>query len=393
MNAMPPALLALLAAAFASTAHAAGYERLKLTGDFYSEGATAVDLDKDGRLDVVSGPFWFAGPAFTNRAQIREPKKFEPTGYSDNFLTYAADCDGDGWSDVICIPWPGKEGWWQRNPAGHGAEWTRHATHPVIDNESPTLARLVEGPWPQIVFNHNGCGGYAAPDPAQPDAPWTFVPVTPDQKFHKYTHGLGVGDVNGDGRMDLLESNGWWEQPKDWKPGTLFTQHAFKFAEAGCQMFAYDVDGDGHNDVITTWHCHHYGLLWYRQTRGADGAISFARNVILAPEPTMAADEFRISQMHGLDLADVDGDGLKDIVTGKRFWAHGPKGDKEPDAPAVVYAFLLRRDGQGGARFEPLQIDNDSGVGTQVTATDLNGDRRADIAVGNKKGIFIHLSK
>ncbi|NQV33581.1 MAG: VCBS repeat-containing protein, partial [Phycisphaeraceae bacterium] len=88
----------------------------------------------------------------------------------------------------------------------------------------------------------------------------------------------------------------------------------------------------------------------------------------------------------------MNNDGLMDVLTGKRFWAHGPKGDKEPDAPAVVTWFELTRDAKTGARFIAHQIDNDSGVGTQVATADLNHDRTPDVIVGNKKGTFIFLS-
>ena len=98
----------------------------------------------------------------------------------------------------------------------------------------------------------------------------------------------------------------------------------------------------------------------------------------------------KFSQLHAIDLADIDGDGLLDIITGKRFWAHGPKGDQEPGAPAVLYWFELTRKG-GKAEYIPHQIDDNSGVGTQVAAGDVNGDGLLDIVVGNKKGAFVHL--
>lgn len=97
--------------------------------------------------------------------------------------------------------------------------------------------------------------------------------------------------------------------------------------------------------------------------------------------------------MHALALVDMNGDGVKDILTGKRFWAHGPTGDVEPDAPAAVFYYELHRDGQCNVTFIPHLIDDDSGVGTQVTAADLNNDGRPDVIVANKKGIFVHLNQ
>ncbi len=115
--------------------------------------------------------------------------------------------------------------------------------------------------------------------------------------------------------------------------------------------------------------------------------------MILPPKPDLKSNELRFSEPHALYLADINGDGLMDFVTGKRFSAHGPTGDVEPNAPAVVYWFELQRDKEHGVRFIPHKIDDDSGVGTQVTAVDLNGDGVADIIVGNKKGTFIFLSQ
>ena len=162
-------------------------------------------------------------------------------------------------------------------------------------------------------------------------------------------------------------------------------------------MYAYDIDGDKDSDVITSLDAHGYGLSWFEQVRMSDGGVKWKHHVITGSKPEHNGWKVKFSQIHAIDLVDMDGDGLKDIVTGKRYWAHGPKGDAEPDAPAVLYWFKLRRNYARISGFPPSidfvphLIHDDSGVGTQVIAGDINGDGKPDVVVGNKKGTFVHL--
>src|SRR5205814_28310 len=141
-------------------------------------------------------------------------------------------------------------------------------------------------------------------------------------------------------------------------------------------MHALDVNGDGLPDVISS-SAHLKGIWWHEQRRGPDG-----------PEFTTHVIDDTWSQSHGLILADIDGDGTPDLVSGKRFWAHGPNGDVEADRPAVLYWYRLQRDG-GDVRWSRHLIDDDSGVGTQFEVTDLNGDGLLDVVTANKKGVFV----
>ena len=159
-------------------------------------------------------------------------------------------------------------------------------------------------------------------------------------------------------------------------------------------MYVYDVNGDGLNDVITSFAAHGYGLVWYEQVK-QNGEITFKEHVILNTEQKPSPNKYGLtfSQLHAVDLVDMDGDGLKDIVTGKRFWAHGAHGDPDPSAPAVLYWFRLVRNKDKTVDFVPHLIDSDSGVGTQVVARDFTGDKKPDIVVGNKKGTFVFIQE
>jgi len=155
-------------------------------------------------------------------------------------------------------------------------------------------------------------------------------------------------------------------------------------------MLVYDVNGDGLNDVITSLNAHGYGLAWYEQVR-TNGTITFRQHLILNPNATPDRYGVSFTQLHSLALVDMDGDGLKDIVTGKRFWAHGKNGpDPESDGfPAVLYWFQLKRSAGGQAEFIPHLVDTDSGVGTEVRAGFISNKKHPDIVVGNKKGLFV----
>jgi hypothetical protein len=388
------------------------FKKIQLTDQFWAEGATAGDLNRDGHIDIVAGPFWYEGPDFTKRHEYYPATKTytltKPDGveeivpgfegargaknsYSDNFLAFIYDFNGDGWDDILIYGFPGKAATWYENPKNKPGHWKAHAIFEPLDNESPAFVDITGDGRPEIVCNSGGHFGFARADWSDPSKPWTFVPVTPKGKWHRFTHGLGVGDVNGDGRMDLLEAGGWWEQPESLEGNPVWKHHPFTFGVGGAQMFAYDVNGNGRNDIITSLAGHGFGLAWYEQIE-VDGQISFREHIIMNKEPHENNYGVKFSQLHALDLADIDGDGVKDLITGKRFWAHGPTGDPEPNAPAVLYWFKLVRGPNGEVDFIPHLIDDDSGVGTQVVAARVRGNEFPDIVMANKKGAFVFLN-
>lgn len=403
------------------TAPAAGWRTLHLSDTFYAEGATSADFDRDGHVDLVIGPILYFGPDWLRRRQIHAGPPVKPLGYSDEFLTFATDLTGDGFPDVVSLGWPGKATVWHENPgiapAADGGRdfrtdglWKTHLLAPVVDNESPGLMHLVGDAGsgengPELVAQLGGSYGYFTP-PEDPRRPWTFHPISePRADLGKFTHGLGAGDVDGDGRTDLLTKDGWFRQPEDLTGDPLWESHPHPFARAAAQMFAFDVDGDGDADIVTSRHAHGYGLDWFEQTDSPDGGDDagtpgWTKHEIMGDDRSNAAagpdgTPVLFSQPHAMAAADINGDGLTDLVTGKRFWAHGPDKDADPGGAPALYWFELKRPPAdataGAATFVPHLIDDASGVGTQVHVADVTGDGQPDVVVGNKRGAFLSI--
>jgi hypothetical protein len=296
------------------------------------------------------------------------------------------------------IGFPGKETLWYENPQGKDEPWQQHVVLKVTDNESPMFVDVDADKIPDLLCMSGGNIGFAKFDPKNPKAEWAWKPVSEGMKFGNFTHGIGYGDINGDGKTDLIEGSGWWEQPASWDGKTPWKKHEAIFGQ-GSQQYGYDVNGDGKTDVITALEAHGWGIAWYEQTN-ADGAIGWTKHVITgggksrkAGEATVAGETgVNFSQPHAVDLVDMNGDGLLDVVSGKRVWAHGPSGDAESNAPGVLWWFELKREG-GKAKYVAHLIDDNSGVGTQVMAVDVNGDKKVDVVVGNKRGAFVFLKK
>jgi FG-GAP-like repeat len=360
------------------------FKKIALDREFRSEGVAVADVNRDGKMDVIAGNLWYEAPAWTPH-EIQPIKQFDAAkGYSNSFVNFTADINNDGWPDQIRIDLPGTHRVvWNENPKGKNQHWVEHILFRNACNESPAFATITgAGKNPALVFSFDDAQMAWYEPGKDASAEFTAHPIS--EKFTKelskdagvfrYSHGMGVGDVNGDGRNDVIIRTGYWAAPADPR------QSNWKFVTADlgdecAQMHVYDVNGDGRNDVISS-SAHKIGV-WWREQQDAGKFVAHS------------IDE-SFSQSHSLELADINGDGLKDIVTGKRFWAHGPTGDVNPGDPAVVVWFELQRKDRE-VRWIKHEIDNDSGVGTQFVVADINGDRLPDVATSNKKGVFVFL--
>lgn len=357
------------------------WKKSVLDTEFRSEGVAVADVNRDGQPDILAGNLWYEAPHWTPH-EIAPPQKFDAAhGYSDSFLNFAADVNRDGWPDQIRIDFPGKPAVWRENPQGKPGPWKEHPLWRSACNESPAFADLLGNRRPVLVFPYDEqfMAWYEPNKDRRKEFLVHAVSEANAPGMQRFSHGMGVGDINGDGRADILCTKGYWEAPRDRRTGP------WKFVPADlgpdcAQMAVCDVNSDGLPDVITS-SAHNIGIWWWEQKRGASGP-TFTQHVI----------DSTFSQSHSLVLADINGDGVQDIVTGKRFWAHGPTGDVNPGDPAVVTWFELRRKKD---RVEWIRhtVDNDSGIGTQFVVTDVNGDGLPDIVTSNKKGVHLFLQQ
>lgn len=350
---------------------AVSFKKTVLDTAFRSEGVAVGDFNNDGKLDIAAGTVYYAAPDWKMHLIGDKAPEFDPKNYSQSFQNFADDLNGDGLTDLIVVEFPGVTTAWFEQPKTPGSPWKRHEITKITNNESPLYEDIDGDGRRELVCSVGEHYALLRPQ-ADPYAPWSIQIISQADAnlARKYYHGLGVGDVNGDGRKDVLIAEGWWEAPADPKAPGPWKFHRVDFCPPCAHMVVYDYDGDGDNDIISS-SAHAYGNWLNEQT-----PEGFKRHEI----------DRSFSQTHAVCLADINSDGKPDFVTGKRWWAHA-KGDPGVDEPAVLYWFELKQE-NGKARWIPHQIDHNSGVGTQFEVADVNGDGLLDIVVANKKGVF-----
>ncbi|MFO0427346.1 MAG: PVC-type heme-binding CxxCH protein, partial [Planctomyces sp.] len=349
--------------------------------------------------------------------------------YADSFFSWVYDFNNDGHNDVLAVGFPGKPAFVFENPgpAGLSGLWERHQVADQVSNEAPQFSDLTGDGIPELICTRNGHFGYyrlagrtadasteskldsegKKSETAGAIAPWNFVEISDAVAPGPFVHGLGVGDVNGDGRPDLIAASGWWEHPAERIDSARWTHHPFAFAPAPADIHAYDIDGDGDQDIVTALHAHEYGLAWFENTGGK--SPEFEQHTIVGKTRDENPSGILFTEPHSVKLEDINGDGLKDIVTGKTYWSHHT-GSPMWDAGAVVYWFELRRHSDGAqhksadvedhtighdhnssVEFVPHLADGDPGIGRQLVVADLNGDKHPDLVTGGMKGASVLL--
>ncbi len=349
--------------------------RKVLIADERYESASVFDVNNDGIPDIVSGAYWYEGPEFKRSHFIGEVRAVGE--YYDDFSTLPLDVNGDGYADFITGGWWGNTLRWRQNPGPAGGEWPEHVIA-ECGNVETARAWDVDG------------DGQLEVVPNTPGGPLVVYKLATDGagkgtgEFAAHTvcsrpqgHGLGFGDITGNGRGDFLLAGGWLEAPADPYAGEWEFHADWNFGGASIPILVVDVNRDGLNDVIVG-QAHNYGLDWWEQGRDREGARTWRRHPI---------DPFNAG-FHDLQWADIDGDGECELITGKRYRAHCGKDPGEFDDMGIFY---YKWNGESFSKqvIEYGPIRQATGCGIAFALADLRGTGRLDLVAPGKDGLYV----
>ncbi len=370
----------------------------------FAECASVLDIDGDGKLDIAAGRNYYLAPNWKKYADYRDGAETNGPDVDDNYEG-TMDVNNDGRPDVLSSGWMRRQGiWWYENPGKAGAKWEGHLLHAAEGLEGMVIGNLSGHGEKDVLVN------YFAKKPGRgliwfehlDRAPW-FKQHTLGPEGVGVSHGSGIGDINGDGRNDVVTTSGWFEAPARptedpwiWHPDFQFSAFGAdgRPGGAGLPILIADVNGDGMNDIIMGSD-HGYGLAWFEQKKQG-GKRTFVKHWIETDYPTF----------HTMALADLDGDGKPELITGKQLLAHNGADVGAYDPVSVFYykfdkghferhtisqSYLTPYFGKDAAKTPP---PNDVvGLGMRFQVADMDGDGRPDIIIPCRAGLYVFFNK
>jgi hypothetical protein len=391
----PRLSLALLAVPVMALAGEPTFKKHDINPKSIFECAGAWDVDNDGKIDIVSGDTWYKAPDWTPYP-VR-PVEMAGRTYTNDFSNIPLDMNGDGNVDFVTCSYFGKSIGWVENPGKAGQKWTYHEVDKPGNSEAMVRVDLDGDGVGDFLPNTVNVVTWYSPEKAADGKGYTL-------KRHDFAaykgsagHGVGTGDMNGDGKLDILTPNGWFEAVDPKKDS--WTWHPdWKLPATGIQIYGRDLDGDGVTDVIYGMG-HAVGLYWRKGQKSADGKVTLGKDQLIDKD---------VSSVHTLLWADLDGDGKdNELVTGKRVYAH----EREPgdiDSPIVAYYtfdpaskawdrhIIAKGEPAKDAPADPGKRDaqkdfkpGTAGTGLEMTAVDIDGDGDLDLVCPGKSGLYL----
>lgn len=341
-------------------------------GTDHAEGVTTLDMNGDGLPDLVSGAYWYENPG--PQGGTWKQHQFRTVGILGEFVSdcgeWAVDVNHDGAPDIVTTGWMLNGVWWYENPKKPDVMWKRHFIADSYDTEGGWMDDINGDGKPDLVLAHYNHSGVLWIDFSGPEPVAHHVGDRTQDG-----HGIGVADVDGDGKADILTPYGWF-QNIDAKQDKWVFHADWKLGDAGFPILGYDVNNDGKMDIIYG-QGHSYGLYWLEQ-QGTPQDRHWVRHTI---------DE-SYSQIHALKLVDLDGDGEPELLTGKRYRGHSGHDPGSYD-PLVVYYYKINRKTAQFQRYA-VSVNGTAAAGTQFVTADFDGDGDIDIATAGKTGVHLY---
>lgn len=392
---------AIIAGLAAGLAHLAGpaswagepnWKKHTINGQSEFEAAGVFDVDGDGKLDIVCGDTWYQAPDWKPHP-VREIARIGT--YYNDFAALPYDVNGDGRLDFVTVSYFGKNVGWVENPGKPGETWNYHEIDLPGTSEAAAAVDLSGDGVPDVLPNPTNV------------VVWYEVVSKADGKgidFKKHDfgteaagHGIGTGDINRDGRLDLLTPKGWFEAPANPSTDKWTWRPDWNLGATGIQILGRDIDGDGLTDLVYG-NGHDIGLFWMKQGKGEDGSATWTKELI----------DDSVASVHTLLWADLDGDGEDELVTGTRVYAHEREPGDTTHNPTVAsyrYDRQAKRwtrhtifEGEA-ARNAPEDVaqrlalrdfpPGTAGTGLQLTAIDIDGDGDLDLVCPGKSGLYL----
>lgn len=354
-------------------AEAYPFDPIPINSDSTYSAAAISDIDRDGDMDIICGGLWYESPDWKPH-KVRDVEEIR--GRFDGYSHLAIDMDGDGDEDFINVNYRSQSIYWIERPDDLASEWPKHVVALPGAMENGTLVDfdgdgqvdlLPNGPkltaWWKISKN----------DEATPRLTLTRHELIPEIAGH----GLGFGDIDGDGRKDLVGISGWAKAPEDRIGGAWEWHSEFELEQrASVPVVVADADRDGDMDIVWS-SAHDYGVFWMEQSHDKLGNREWTRHTI----------DMSWSQGHTPHWVDLDGNGIEEFVCGKRYMAHE---GKDPGAydPLVIYSYEYDSIRSHWNRRE-ISKGSKVGWGLSPAIADIDGDGDLDLVCPGRSGLYL----